>query len=116
MPGSNPNEIVYQNNLAQRAHLSNQQMLLLNTNFNPNTPSLNNFNRPNSILPPPTQSIGHMTTNNQRFTNPSNYQYSINGSTSHFEMNQMYSHVSNNIMCIFNIDNNLFIIYFFDFQ
>lgn len=92
--------MVYQNSLAQRAHLSNQhlsnqQMLLINPNFNSNTPTLNNFNRqpPNSILPVPTQSIG--MTNNQRFANPSNYPYTINGSTSHhhLEMNQMFSHV-----------------------
>lgn len=50
-----------------------------------------NYNRPNSILPAPQQSIG--MTNNQRFTNSTNYPYTVNGSTSHLEMNQMYPHV-----------------------
>lgn len=94
MASSNPNELVYQNSLAQRAQLSNQQMLLINPNFNPNTPpTLSNFNRPtNSILPAPAQAIG--MTSSQRFSNPSNYPYPVNGSTSHLEMNQMYPHVS----------------------
>lgn len=91
MASSNPNEMVYPSNLAQ---LPNQKMLLINPNFNPNTPpTLSNFNRPtNSILPAPAQSIG--MTGSQRFPNPSNYPYPVNGSASHLEMNQMYPHVS----------------------
>lgn len=94
MASSNPNEVVYQSSLAQRAHMPNQQMLLINPNFNPNTPpTLSNFNRPtNSILPAPAQPIG--LAGSQRFPNPSNYPYQVNGSTSHLEMNQMYPHVS----------------------
>ena len=90
MASSNPNDLVYQNSLAQRAHLSNQQMLLIGPNPNFNTPpTLSNFNRPtNSILPAPAQSIA--MTGSQRFPNPPNYPYPVNGSTSHLEMNQMY--------------------------
>jgi len=86
IPGTNqlPNDIVYQNSLASRAHLQNHQQMLL---FN------QTFNRPNhhSILPAPQQqSIG--MTNNPRFTNP-NYSYTVNGSTSHEMNNQIYPHM-----------------------
>lgn len=99
-----PND-VYQNNPQSRSHLSNAhhqtqpgQMLLINPQYNPNNP-LNNFNprAPNSAILSAPQSMPGLAGNNQRFTNhPTNYPFTVNGSTSHhLEMNQMY-HVSLN--------------------